>query len=87
MSSSSEEPPISYDELRDLFDALNVPNPPPCDHTHRLTREFLVSRQLPVETTIQWLCDKGGYCDCEVIFNVTNEWAEKVSWFPEDEDA
>jgi hypothetical protein len=83
---SLHEPPIAYDDLRELFDWLNQPNPPPCDHSHRFTREFLERRSLPIEPTIAWLCSNGGCCDCEVIFNVTNDWAERVGWNPPDED-
>lgn len=80
------EPPISYAQVRNLFERLNRPNPPPCDHTLRETVEFLRENSLPVEPTIAWLRANGGYCDCEVIFNVTNEWGEKVGWIPAAEE-
>lgn len=79
------EPPITYAELRGLFDHLDRPNPDPCSHTHRETEEFLRSRGLPVEPTLAWLRASGGYCDCEVIFNVDAEWGERLGRVVTDE--
>jgi len=79
-------PPIPLDELRELFQYLGRPNPPPCDHTHRETTAFLQSRGVPVEPTLAWLRANGGFCDCEVIFNVTNDWGEVVGWEPQEDE-
>ncbi len=79
-------PPISYDNLKSLFDYLDRPDPPPCDHTHKETIEFLKENGLPVVPTVAWLKANGGYCDCEVIYNVTDIWAEKVGWKPNSEE-
>ncbi len=81
----SGDPPISYDDLKALFEYLGRPNPPPCDHTHKECVGFLRERKLPVDKTLDWLRANGGFCDCEVIFNVTDKWGEKVGWIPEDE--
>lgn len=78
-------PPISHAELKALFEWLDRPNPPPCDHSFRETVQFLNERQLPVEPTLEWLQSNGGYCDCEIIFNVTDEWADIVGWEPTQE--
>lgn len=43
----------------------------PCDNTHRLTREFLEKHNIPVMPVLKWLMNNGGYCDCEVLMNVT----------------
>lgn len=67
--------PIPLDELRGLFEWLDRPNPVPCTHTFLETTEFLKSRSLPVQDTLKWLGKIGAGCDCEVIFNVTDEWA------------
>jgi hypothetical protein len=80
------EPPISYDDLKALFEYLDRPNPPACDHSHKECLEFLNGRKLPVDATLAWLKANGGFCDCEVIFNVTNEWGEKVGFNPETEE-
>jgi hypothetical protein len=84
--SPSGEPPLSYADLKALFEYLGRPKPPPCDHTHRECIEFLRARKLPVEATLAWLRTNGGFCDCEVIINVTDEWGEKVGWNPEAEE-
>jgi len=66
--------PMPQQDLRDLFDYLDRPNTPPCDHTLRLTTEFLQQRSLEVERVVVWLREHGGYCDCEVIANVEDEF-------------
>jgi Protein of unknown function (DUF2695). len=46
-----------------------------CDHSLRLTEKWLKAHVAPDihETALAGLQDAGGYCDCEVIFNVTND--------------
>jgi len=83
---SSGEPPISYDDLKALFEWLDRPNPPPCDHSHKETEQFLRKHGLPIGQTLDWLKANGGFCDCEVIFNVTDKWGDKVGWEPEEEE-
>ncbi len=79
------EPPITYEDLKSLFEYLDRLDPPPCTHTHKETVEFLKGRHLPVEATIAWLKANGGYCDCEVIHNVADKWQDKVGWQPNPE--
>ena len=83
---SDRSPPISHRDLKGLFEYLDRPNPPPCQHDHRETAQFLTDRKLPVDSTIAWLKANGGYCDCEVIFNVTDEWGDEVGWMPTEEE-
>ena len=47
-----------------------------CDHTLRLTRQWLKQTGMDVDTNIQMLNDCGGFCDCEVVFNVLQSWPE-----------
>lgn len=75
-------PPIGEEDLRDLFDHLDRPNLTPCSHTHIETIGFLQSRNLPICETVEWLDRNGGCCDCEVIFNVTEDWRERIGWEP-----
>ena len=70
--------PIPQQDLRDLFDYLDRENAPQCDHTLRETIEFLQKRNLNVERTVAWLREYGGYCDCEVIFNVDDKFGEII---------
>lgn len=80
-------PPLKREELKALFDALDRPNPDPCTHTMKETKDFLEKNQLPVEETITWLHENGAGCDCEVIFNTDAEWGEWAGreWDDEDE--
>lgn len=70
--------PIPQKDLRDLFDFLDRENAPACDHTLKETREFLTSRGHDPEKIIPWLQEYGGYCDCEVIYNVDDKFGEIV---------
>jgi hypothetical protein len=69
--------PLNDDQLRELFDALDEQlSSGPCDHTLRLTRQFLDSAGASAETVIPWLVEHGGGCDCEVLANVEEHWLE-----------
>lgn len=41
-----------------------------CDGTLHLTEEFIDENGLDKESTIEWLQDHGGFCDCEVLLNI-----------------
>ena len=47
-----------------------------CDETLSLTREWLKHRNLDVETNVSALQACGGYCNCEIVFNVRSRWAD-----------
>ena len=70
--------PLSKEDLKDLLDYLDRPDPPACDHTLKDTIHFLTERNLDVDKIVPWLNEYGGYCDCEVIFNVDDKWGEYV---------
>ena len=42
-----------------------------CDHTLRHARAFIKAHGLDADEVIPWLNDQGGYCDCEVVLNVS----------------
>ena len=67
--------PISQDQLAQLFDYLDGALSAGCDRSLRLTRHFLQDHDLPEATIIPWLGEYGGFCDCEVLANVEQEWA------------
>jgi hypothetical protein len=69
--------PISHEDLRDLFDHLDRGGIE-CDHTFRETTAFLEARGLDVERVIAWLREHGGFCDCEVIYNVDEKFGEII---------
>lgn len=70
--------PIPHSDLKELFDFLDRENPPPCDHSLRETIQFLEEKKLSVERVVPWLREHGGYCDCEVIFNVEEKFGPMV---------
>jgi Protein of unknown function (DUF2695) len=69
--------PISHEDLRDLFNHLDRGGIE-CDHTLRETIAFLEARHLDVERVTAWLREYGGFCDCEVIYNVDEKFGEIV---------
>jgi hypothetical protein len=63
--------PVPHSVLNQLFDQLEEQLATTgCDHTLRLTREFISRQSLPEIEVISWLEKNGGYCDCEVLSNV-----------------
>jgi hypothetical protein len=68
--------PISQGYLAQLFDYLDSALAAGCDHSLKLTRQFLQANNLPEATVIPWLGEYGGYCDCEVLANVEQEWQQ-----------
>jgi hypothetical protein len=70
--------PIPHEDLRALFDYRDRSNPPPCDHTLKETIQFLEKKKLDVPRAVAWLREHGGYCDCEVIFNVEEKFGEII---------
>lgn len=45
-----------------------------CDNQLTLTRKWLKSQHLAVDTNVTALQELGGFCDCEVLFNVAGHW-------------
>lgn len=69
--------PLSKEELRGLFDYLDSEEASGCDHTAKKTLSYLRSRSLDPERIVPWLQELGGYCDCEVLANVEQQF-EKI---------
>lgn len=63
--------PISLDTLKELFDWLDkkLANED-CDNTFKQTQTFIDSYNLPEKTLLEWVENQGGYCDCEILYNV-----------------
>ena len=80
------EPPITYAELRALFEHLDRMSASgyECDHAFTETASFLKARRLDAEPMLEWLGENGAGCDCEIMFNVAQQWEEKVGYVPED---
>lgn len=61
--------PMTPEQLLELLDYLDV-NLTSCDHTTKLTSIFLHVERLDEELVLSWLADKGGFCDCDVLYNL-----------------
>ena len=48
-----------------------------CDYSHTRTRAALRAIAVDEDASIAWLENEGGYCDCEVLFNVVTAAAEE----------
>jgi hypothetical protein len=70
--------PIPHSDLKELFDFLDRENAPPCDHTLLETMQFLERKKISPERVVPWLREHGGYCDCEVIYNVDDKFGSIV---------
>jgi len=77
--------PMSIQDLGDLFDYIERPSTPECDHTLMQTRKFLESRELDAEEIVPWLNGHGGYCDCEVMLNVYERVGDIVECYLDEE--
>jgi hypothetical protein len=68
--------PMSRDKFNNLFNYLdtNLGNTD-CDDTHTSTKAFLVQSNIEnVQEVLQWLAEHGGYCDCEILANVEEQF-------------
>lgn len=65
--------PMGDMEFNLLFDFLEEQlSENECDNTMALTKAWLeVNNPGNEDKTLAWLADHGGYCDCEVLMNVT----------------
>ena len=69
--------PVPKETLWALFDYLDESLAGGCDHSLRLTEQFLISREIQPESVVPWLGECGGFCDCEVLFNVEERWGKQ----------
>lgn len=68
--------PMSRDNFKKLFDHLDILlTDKNCDDTNNLTKTFLLQSDIEkVDEVLEWLADHGGYCDCEILANVEEEF-------------
>lgn len=72
-----ENIPFSPSLFESLFNYLDeVLEEHGCDDTLKYTERFLEDNELPVEKSLNWLRDNGGFCDCEVLANVEDKISE-----------
>jgi hypothetical protein len=75
--------PLGKPVLRDLLVHLEATLPvrtaeghmaTRCDRTLTLTKAFLLQRGVWNDSLTEWLSEYGGFCDCEVMYNVFDYW-------------
>jgi len=82
----TNSPPIALSELRSLFEYLDGISMDgyKCDHTYAQTIQFMSNRGLAAQPMLEWLSQNGAGCDCEIMFNVAQQWEEAVGYVPPD---
>ena len=82
-AAAEERRPLEKRVLRELLPYLEgalltrAPDgqiPSRCDHTLKLTEDFLRSRALWNDDLTAWFAEYGGFCDCEVMYNIFDYW-------------
>jgi len=68
--------PMDRKMFQKLFDYLDTElTGKNCDDTNSLTKAFLTQSNIPnVDEVLDWLVDHGGYCDCEILANVEEQF-------------
>ncbi len=67
--------PVAKEHFINLFDYLDEKSEEEkCDHSLKFTKEFCEENDLNFEKIASWLREHGGYCDCEVIMNVVDQF-------------
>lgn len=63
----------SFQKLFDYLDAeLTDKN---CNDTNSLTKTFLLQTNIQnVDEVLEWLTEHGGYCDCEILANIEEQF-------------
>jgi hypothetical protein len=47
-----------------------------CDHSLRLTMQWLAKQEQSPDRVVAWLKMHGGFCDCEVAANAYDHWMQ-----------
>lgn len=70
--------PTSHELFQNLFDFLDeVLEKNTCDDSLKLTKQFLNSQNIQNREEVEnWLKENGGFCDCEVLYNVEGLFEE-----------
>jgi uncharacterized protein YktB (UPF0637 family) len=63
---------------RNVFVELEVGQPyVRCDHTLKHTKKFLQDIGVWQDELAQWFGEYGGFCDCEIVYNVFEYWTSE----------
>ena len=72
--------PLPLELLQEMFTWLDEQlESTPCDHSRRLTKQWLEDHKLAVSPVLAWLDSVGGCCDCEVILNAEGHVDDAVT--------
>ena len=68
--------PMDRESFQKLFDYLDTElTDKNCDDTNSLTKTFLLQSNIQkIDEVLEWLADHGGYCDCEILANVEQQF-------------
>ncbi|MEO6723232.1 MAG: DUF2695 domain-containing protein [Ferruginibacter sp.] len=68
--------PMSREHFKILFDYLDTElTDKGCNDTNSLTKAFLLQSKIEnVDEVLEWLAEHGGYCDCEILANVEEQF-------------
>lgn len=67
--------PLDEQLFRALFDFLDENLNEDCNHKMRLTLRFLAERKITqAAEVLEWLHNRGAYCDCEILYNVEEQF-------------
>ena len=70
--------PMDRESFQKLFDYLDTElTDNNCDDTNSLTKIFLLQSNIQkIDEVLEWLAEHGGYCDCEILANVEEQFDE-----------
>ena len=68
--------PMSRDTFKILFDYLDMElTEKNCNDTNSLNKAFLLQSKIEnVDEVLEWLAEHSGYCDCEILANVEQQF-------------
>lgn len=68
--------PMDREHFKKLFDYLDKElSDKNCDDTNSLTKIFLLQSNIQnVDEVLEWLAKHSGYCDCEILANVEEQF-------------
>jgi Protein of unknown function (DUF2695) len=72
-----ESLPTTRENIEELFVHLNeCLGEEFCKHDMEHTIKFLMKKGINVPKMMTWLNENGGYCDCEILKTVEDDWEE-----------
>ena len=67
--------PLKKELLLELFDYLDTNNAiENCNHNFKIATAFLDKKGIKNDKIYNWFEEFGGYCDCEILYNVAENF-------------